>query len=330
MAFTQTRDDLIKAVLRNLGSLEIGETPEPDEVTHVSDKLNKLIDYLDEAFGVRLWKLEWRQRVFNSPDEVVGADSENYFCILNHTTPNTTTRVDSTAYAVGALVKPATENGFYYECTVAGTSDSSEPTMPTRQDETVTDGTVTWKTVPDTKPGIGKNASTYWSLGGTSGVTYTQNAAKESGAEFALLSDELEVQKAFIRYGGLDDEVDLIDAQKFYLIGDKVYQNQPTALYLDHNRSKVFLYPLPDLTDYVLHYQAVTALNDMDESGDTFDFPNKWLRPLEYLLTADVAPSMGIDSERVLYFERKGAALLDRIIKTDKPKVTRRFISSAF
>lgn len=51
----------------------------------------------------------------------------------------------TTAYGVGQQVVPAAGlNGYVYECTVAGTSDSGEPTWPTTIDQTVTDDSVTW------------------------------------------------------------------------------------------------------------------------------------------------------------------------------------------
>ncbi len=50
----------------------------------------------------------------------------------------------STAYSLGAAVRPATRNGFCYEATVAGTSAASAPTFPTTAGNTVVDGGVTW------------------------------------------------------------------------------------------------------------------------------------------------------------------------------------------
>lgn len=53
-------------------------------------------------------------------------------------------RANTTAYALGAYVVPASANGFYYKATAAGTSAGTVPTYPTTVGGTVTDGTVTW------------------------------------------------------------------------------------------------------------------------------------------------------------------------------------------
>jgi len=50
----------------------------------------------------------------------------------------------TTAYILGAKVKPVTTNGHWYICVVAGTSAGTAPTWPTASAGTVTDGTVTW------------------------------------------------------------------------------------------------------------------------------------------------------------------------------------------
>lgn len=50
----------------------------------------------------------------------------------------------STAYALNDYVAPVTHNGRVYKCTTAGTSAATQPTWPTTNGGTVTDGTVVW------------------------------------------------------------------------------------------------------------------------------------------------------------------------------------------
>ncbi|MER7131244.1 hypothetical protein [Streptosporangium saharense] len=56
-------------------------------------------------------------------------------------------RANSTAYAVGDVVRPSTGNGYVYQATTAGTSGGSTPTWPTVIGQTVVDGGVTWTNV---------------------------------------------------------------------------------------------------------------------------------------------------------------------------------------
>lgn len=52
--------------------------------------------------------------------------------------------VKSTAYTTANRRRPTNVNNYAYECTVAGTSGTTEPTWPTTAGATVVDGTVTW------------------------------------------------------------------------------------------------------------------------------------------------------------------------------------------
>lgn len=61
----------------------------------------------------------------------------------------------STAFSAGYLISPTTDNGHYYECTTAGTSGGGEPSWPTTDGGTVSDGGTVWtcRTIPDATQG---------------------------------------------------------------------------------------------------------------------------------------------------------------------------------
>lgn len=48
-------------------------------------------------------------------------------------------------FPLASFVKPTTPGDFIYQCMVAGTTDSTEPTWPTTNDTDVTDNDVTWR-----------------------------------------------------------------------------------------------------------------------------------------------------------------------------------------
>ncbi len=66
----------------------------------------------------------------------------------------------STAYALEDFVHATTFNGFRYECTTAGTSDTDEPTWPLVEGETVSDGTVVWTCRRSQLVSMGTNGGT--------------------------------------------------------------------------------------------------------------------------------------------------------------------------
>lgn len=83
--WTQTRDNMIQQILEKVGAIEIGASPTAEQIVNASTELNQFMKWLQVVHDVKLWKLEWAQKIFSSPSEVTGTDSEVYTCILSHT-----------------------------------------------------------------------------------------------------------------------------------------------------------------------------------------------------------------------------------------------------
>ena len=82
----------------------------------------------------------------------------------------------STAYALGAQIKPAATPLYIYQCTTAGTSAGSAPTWPTTVGATVTDGTVVWTNIGIITPVL----DTDYTVDNTMGRIYVKPTARVS------------------------------------------------------------------------------------------------------------------------------------------------------
>ena len=104
----------------------------------------KSINYTEEPSSQKV------EIVLNNADKTLTSlDFEHYQVVFSAGFRTGVTRsawVANTAYAIDAVVRPTTANGYQYQCAVAGTSHATtEPTWPTSIGITVTDGTVTWE-----------------------------------------------------------------------------------------------------------------------------------------------------------------------------------------
>lgn len=64
----------------------------------------------------------------------------------------------ASAYVFGAMVRPVVDNGHYYRCEQAGTSDATEPLWPKNTGATITDGAsdpiLTWREAGTSRSGV--------------------------------------------------------------------------------------------------------------------------------------------------------------------------------
>ena len=129
---------------------------EEDEITTTADDKELDISSLSELLGIVSVEYPmdlatlyyqrfsfWGGKLYMA-DEGDGTKKARVRWHKWHTLLGATAWVASTAYALGDIVVPTTSNGFWYECTTAGTSAAGEPTWPTTEGDTVADNTATW------------------------------------------------------------------------------------------------------------------------------------------------------------------------------------------
>lgn len=163
--FSVTRNEIVAGALRILGVIGEGDTPSADQYTTGSEALNMMVKAW-QAEGLPIWVIKqcWvevaqgKQKYsivnINSDGEAVSSGAANMFPLKVYQgwwrsrTAVTSGWVANTSKSLNNTVYPTTENGFYYNCTTAGTTHATtEPTWPTIVGTTVTDGTVVWTAV---------------------------------------------------------------------------------------------------------------------------------------------------------------------------------------
>lgn len=147
------------------------------------------------------------------------------------------TRANTTAYALGVFLIPATPNGFIYKVTTAGTSGGSIPTYPTTVGGTVTDGSVeltcAGKSVPVAGTdfevragGLFVTAGAIIAGGVPWAVSYTKTASDlvqaivTSGKEYELVFDGLNEARSSKRTKVTAHRVKIGALQNLALIGE--------------------------------------------------------------------------------------------------------------
>lgn len=108
-----------------------------------------------------------------------------------------------TAYVAGELIEPTVQNGYKYRCTIAGTSDATEPTFPTGGiGSAVTDGTVTWELYQSThEPSEIKLAATAAGLDGATGGAILSLGTTIAGGVAGAVEVNIRVTNAVINIG---------------------------------------------------------------------------------------------------------------------------------
>jgi uncharacterized phage protein (TIGR02218 family) len=125
-------DGEIKQLAGTLGVISTGDVSFTAEIRGLYERLQQVIG--------------------NAISEGCRADLFDSECQIVQTAPDWTATTSMTVNddgdaGTGDIVQPTTPNGYFYRCTVAGTTAGGEPTWPTTVGATVVDATVTWTTI---------------------------------------------------------------------------------------------------------------------------------------------------------------------------------------
>ena len=282
--FTVTRDDIIKASLRTIGVLALGETPTTEDYTNCSQALNIMI----KSWAKKGWPL-WTQETIAIP-MVAGVKQ----------------------YPIGPTA------GYVYSVTstggtgyTAGTWTATNHTTGTAASGTYT---VTAGGAPDMftilVPGTAyTSAPTTFTLSGAgTGATITATIVGVTMAKPV---------RAFTGYIRNPNNYDItmmqISKLEYNQLGNKFNQSTPNQFFYDnqYTNGQLYLFNVPDDSDWTVYLDTHRMFYDMTGSTDNFDFPQEWFQALKWGLAAEIAAEYGIPLDQIPYYEQKSIAYVE-------------------
>lgn len=149
---------------------------------------------------------------------------------------------------------------------------------------------------------------------------YTQSLAT-TDKDYTLNQEILSIDRAYVRDGTTDCELEVISYREYELILDKsVTGRLPTVCALDYtvDAPVLYLYPTPVFTGSLnLYYIATTKLKDMDTASGTPEIPSEHLIALIYDLVSFLSDDEGIDLKERNYFDNKAEMKIREAKKRD-------------
>ena len=182
------------------------------------------------------------------------------------------------------------------------------------------------------KPITGANWNTCWRLRGSGGAVWSAATSYSSVGDFAVADDTIGIEQAFLRSSNYSDNpLEIVSPKRYYEISDKSSDGEPSCVMFDKRLTpQIFLWPIPNDTTDVLHVLRVRMLEDFDASGNTADFPVRWLRALVYGLAADLADDYKRPIDEFDRLFAKADKLFEEAKGGDKMTSDSDFISPAF
>jgi hypothetical protein len=277
--FTVNRDEIIKAALRTLEVIGVGETPIAEDYQNCSEALNIMIKSWAKK-GFPLWTYD-----------VVEVPMVDGFIQYP---------LGPTAAYIGAV---SSTGGTGY---TAGTWTAVGGTTGTPASGTYTVSSGAPDVFTVTVPGDSyTSAPTSFTLSGAgTGAVITASIVG------VTIPRPLRILTAFIRNNqNLDTTLFILSRQEYDIQGNKFSEAIPNQLYydvqLENGQMYVFNAPSPSAAGYVVHALTQRQFQDMDDAANTFDFPQEWFQALKWGLANELADEYGVSDNKLMRVQGK-------------------------
>ena len=310
--FSITRNDLISASLRGLGVLEETAQPSAPMIENASLVLNMMLkDWMID--GIKMWTVE------------------EYVIPL---------KTNQTDYTIGPSSAYDVNKSKPLRVVQAFLRNLSNPTNAVGKVSLLSGGT--GYTVQPTNPvsvtgGAGSGATfnlTY------SGSIVSDISLQAAGGSYAV-GDVLTVQggtfttPATITVNSLsntyvDQPLIVVSQQEYNFLGSKFTTGTSNSIqywpYVDYGTLKVFLTPDDNTANnYEVHLTVQRAIYDINNSNETFDFPQEWYQALRWGLASELILDYGVPDQKSVLITQRAQMYKERLAAWDTENASTMF-----
>lgn len=296
--FSQTRDEIVTAMLKKLGVISYGEVPDAEQMQDGVEALNRIVKAW-QADDIHLWAYGEGVLFFqNAKAEYnLGASGDRAANVKNFV---------QTALSADAALGAST-------ITVDSiTGIASGSVIGVVQD----DNTIHWTTVSGAPSGL------------TVALTAVTTAAAATDNHIyvysAILERPLRITDARLRLDGdIDIPVTKLSRDGYFKIPNKTNTGNPTQFYYDPQLTNgiIRLWSSPDDVQKTLRFTFMRTFEDFDNVNDDPDFPQEWLQALIYNGADDLIVDYGIIGERAAKIEKLAGYWLQKALDYDAEDV---------
>jgi len=269
--FALDRDTLIKRAMHLANVVNLNQTPRADDNAFAVVMLQSMMK-LWQAEGIQLWN---RRRAYLFP-----AYQDKEYSLSSTTAEHATNSyVNTTLSAAEALGQ-----------TILSVTSSTGMTAADYVGIELDDGTRQWTTI------VSVDSATQIT------VTATLTAAAASGATVVVYTTKIADRPLRILDMNTYDlnntvaiEMNQIGYDEYNSIPIKTTDGKPINYHYEKllGAGTVSLFPRPDDVDVILEFTYHEAIEDVDSSTDSLDYPTEWTMPLIYGLAVELCVAYG-------------------------------------
>ena len=310
--FSITRNDLISASLRGLGVLEESAQPTANMIENASLVLNMMLkDWMTD--GIKMWTVEEYTIPLktNQTDYTIGPSS-SYDVNKNKPLRVIQAFLRNLSNPTNAVGKVSLLSG--------GTGYTVQPTNPV----SVTGGSGSGATFNLTYSGSTVNSISLQAAGGSYAVG---DVLTVQGGTFTTPAT-ITVNSLSNTY--VDQPLIVVSQQEYNFLGSKFTTGTSNSIqywpYVDYGTLKVFLTPDDNTANnYEVHLTVQRAIYDINNSNETFDFPQEWYQALRWGLASELILDYGVPDQKSVLITQRAQMYKERLAAWDTENASTMF-----